>query len=98
MLDELFNSCNRTLHLELVNRRVLFSCYETLKLYISILVLHVLHGFYIESKTRPSSLPGNWTWPETGNRLSDASCIFYEIPMSYRANKRRGHDSVRENS
>lgn len=41
--------------------------FETLNLYISILVLHVLHGFYIpiESKTRPSSLPGNWTWPET---------------------------------
>ena len=46
--------------------------FETLNLYISILVLHVLHGFYIpiELKTRPSSLPGNWTWPETGNRLS----------------------------
>lgn len=74
--------------------------FETLNLYISILVLHVLHGFYIpiESKTRPSSLPGNWTWPETGNRLSDTGCIFYEIPMSYRANKRRAHDSVRENS
>lgn len=63
-------------------------------------LLHVYGAFHtpIESKTRPSSLPGNWTWPETGNRLSDASCIFYEIPTSYRANKRRAHDCVRENS
>lgn len=59
-------------------------------------LLHVYGAFHIpiESKTRPSSLPGNWTWPETGNRLSDASCIFYEIPTSYRADKRRAHDSV----